>query len=570
MKIDTTEKILSAISAVALFLFFGVTMPCHIMFQETFQMFQFTGRYFLETVPVPGGMSDYIAGFLVQFFINPLAGAAITAVTITAVQYLIFKASRCGKGWLLPLTFLPSLILTDFHCDELSMLSADISIIATLGLVLILMSIRDRTVLLVTSTVMVPAMFFAFGTISLLFIIPVIIIDRRFAFWGMPLAAICPAAAWFLTALPLTGLVGGLHFYRTFDFPVMPWIAGGSAFFIIAAGLTASGRRGRSHMVAIAATTIVTLIAGWFLISTSFKKHNCLQRELTYKYVFLLLDGKWETILSEYEKDGKPSSLLPTVSHNMALAQEGRLPDEMFRYPQHGVQGLIPKYKLDYVMPLVLSRIHFQLGFVNQAQRYAFESMQSIPFFQKSARCCRIIAETNRINGNLSVSRKYLEALTHTLFYRKQALRDISEMENDDIIKKIRERRLDDENLIYDESSIPEFLSRLYEKSEENTTALQYLLCYIMLQGDISSFTEHFDRYFPKTLGVPRHFAEALLVGWTSKHEDCSGLPWNISGEICSQCLEFRKGIMSGKSKNELRKQYGDTYWYYLLFNNRK
>ncbi len=572
MKIGTTEKILAAISTVALFLFFGVTMPCHILFQETFMMFPFTSKFFLETVSVPGGMSDYISGFLVQFFINPWLGAAIISIVITAVQYLTLKSSRCRKGWFLSLTFLPSIILTAFHCDEMSMLSADISIIASLSIALALMSIKNRTILLASSSVMIPIMYFAFGTLSLLFILPVIFRVRRFALWGIPLAVLCPLTSWYLMHLPLEGLIGGLHFYRTFDFPILPWTAGASALIFASAGpkLSQKTLHRHSHPVGIIAVTLLTCAAGWILISNSFRKHNCAQRELSYKYAFLLLDNKWDTILSEYEEDGHPSTLFPIISHNMALANNGRLADEMFRYPQRGIQSLIPKYKLDYIMPLVLSGIHLKIGLINEAQRYAFESLQSIPFFQKSARCYRILATTNIINGEYSVAEKYLGVLSHTLFYRREALRDLADMNWNPAIKECKEQRLDKKNLIYSEDSIPLYLSGLWEKSEKNTLALHYLLCYIMLQGDINSFREHFDKYFPKLESIPEHYAEALLVWWTARHKDSAELPWDIPEDKCSKCLEFRKKVMSKKTKGELRKQYGDTYWYYLLFNNQK
>jgi len=535
-------------------------------------MFLFTGDYFLDTVSVPGGLSEYISTFLIQFFINPWAGAAIMACAIASVQYLIWKVSGFEKGWFLPLTFLPSLILTAFHCDEMAMLSADISVIAALCLTLVLGHIPEENKKLITSTVMVPVMFYAFGSTSLLFILPVILRKRRFALWGIPLAAICPIIAWYITHLPLKGLLGGLHLYRTFDFPFMPWAAVASAFIIVMTGLICSGRRlsKKVHPAAIFVMSILTCAAGWLLISSSFKKHNCTQRELTYKYAFLLLDGKWDTILADYEEDGSPSSLFPVVSHNMALAKKGRLADEMFKYPQNGTQSLIPKYKLDFFMPLVLSGIHLELGLVNEAQRYAFEALQSIPFFHKSARCYRILAMTNQVNQEESVAKKYLNVLTHTMFYRKQAFKELSDLNSSPVARDIGERRLTEEHLLFSENDIPEYLSAHCEKSPENPMVLQYLLCYIMLQGDINSFREHFETYYHLPGDVPEHYAEALLVGWTARNRDCSAIPWNISPSKCDTCLEFMKEVMSKKSKGELRKKYGDTYWYYLLFNNQK
>lgn len=63
----------------ALFVFLQEYSKYHFYFIEQIQLFQFTWEYISEKLIIPGGFALALSEFLVQFFILPYAGAAITA-----------------------------------------------------------------------------------------------------------------------------------------------------------------------------------------------------------------------------------------------------------------------------------------------------------------------------------------------------------------------------------------------------------------------------------------------------------------------------------------------------------
>jgi hypothetical protein len=65
----------------------------------------------------------------------------------------------------------------------------------------------------------------------------------------------------------------------------------------------------------------------------------------------------------------------------------------------------------------MMSEVAMRAGMVNVAQRAAFEAMEAIPNYNKSARAlCRLV-ETNMITGQTEVALKYIAILEQTTFY---------------------------------------------------------------------------------------------------------------------------------------------------------
>ena len=56
--------------------------------------------------------------------------------------------------------------------------------------------------------------------------------------------------------------------------------------------------------------------------------------------------------------------------------------------------------------------------------------------FQKSARCYKRLAETNIVNGDWSIARKYLKALQHARFYKKWASETLALLDSGDIFER--------------------------------------------------------------------------------------------------------------------------------------
>lgn len=74
-KSATTHFLLSALFGLSVFLFFGLVYPHHLHYHEQFQLFLSTPAYFLQLMAKPGGLAEYMASFLTQFFLFFLVGS---------------------------------------------------------------------------------------------------------------------------------------------------------------------------------------------------------------------------------------------------------------------------------------------------------------------------------------------------------------------------------------------------------------------------------------------------------------------------------------------------------------
>ena len=85
---------LSILFGVAVLLFWGSVYPAHISYQEQFQLFLFDADYWWERIVVPGGLADYIAEYLTQFYYHVWAGACILAFLYVLLQRLVWKLAK--------------------------------------------------------------------------------------------------------------------------------------------------------------------------------------------------------------------------------------------------------------------------------------------------------------------------------------------------------------------------------------------------------------------------------------------------------------------------------------------
>ena len=167
----------------------------------------------------------------------------------------------------------------------------------------------------------------------------------------------------------------------------------------------------------------------------------------------------------------------------------GMLLEQMANYNQNGIAGLLPDVKEDATSPLPTAEAFYQLGMINVAQRTVFEAQEAILDFQKSGRCYKRLAQTNIINGQYAVARKYLSALQKTLFYRDWANETLPLLGNEEAIDRHPEygrlrQSAYKEDFYFSDHVTSEMLKSLYYRHKDNHLAYQYLLAYYMLTGD--------------------------------------------------------------------------------------
>lgn len=438
---------------VAILLFFGVAYPHHLHFQEQYQLFLFDSTYVWDIVKHPGGIADLLGRFCTQFFLYAWVGAAIIALLLSLIQLLVWRLMRVDR--LFGLSFVPSFLLWLYLLDEHALLSGVWAVLVTL---LVGVIIR-KTISSVIRTILA------------------IIVAISILYWLV--GPVC-------FPLPIDSIWTDIHYYR---YPtVFPWLLWAASLSVWVLSLLPCVCRKwvnapSGYVWGLSTFLLVTIGMG----SIVWKNSN-LKAEKVMQYDFMATHQQWNRILETANAE-KPNNQIGVTVQNLALAMRGMLLDHMFEYNQNGIAGLLPDVQTDATSPMPTAEAFYQLGMINVAQRTVFEAQESILDFQKSGRCYKRLAQTNLINGNYKVARKYLMALQKTLFYRTWANETLPLLGNEKAIAKHPEygrlRQCAYKNDFYFGDHVtPEMLKDLYFSNRDNHMAYQYLVAYYLLTGD--------------------------------------------------------------------------------------
>ena len=218
-------------------------------------------------------------------------------------------------------------------------------------------------------------------------------------------------------------------------------------------------------------------------------------------YDLLVRANRWEQVIRKAEKQ-QPDLPQSVCATNLALGMTNQMGHRASEFFQNGPEGLFPPFRKDPFSTLTTAEVYFQLGLINTAQRYYFEAMEAAPNYKKSCRCIRRLAETNLINGQYGVARKYLHILEKTHVYKKWAQRTLSMIDDgkQSIIKhplygRLRRMRLN-EDFLYSDQEMDKICGRLLlqdheDKDEINVLAMQYMLLYPLLENNFDKFVQY-------------------------------------------------------------------------------
>jgi len=585
MKIFSTDKLLSLAFGLIVFLFFAFLYPFHLNYQEQYQMFLFTGDYFFQHLSKPGGFSDYCGSFFTQFFFYSWVGAIIIASLLTLLQRAVWFISKKtgGNRLFVPLTFIPSILYWGLLCDENYLLGGLIVMLVVAAFISALSMFKSIAARVSFVLISIPLIYWLAGGGFLLLPLFAIIREIRtrkmktdhlvlFISGCIVLSLALPVVSKaFFLQYPVMQVWLAANFYR---FPVIiPFSVGiiGLLIVFIPFGIQTLTNKVKIKKIGflLAAQLFLLLSAGGLYISRVTDR----EKEEVMAYDFNVRMRKWDQVIALADRKA-PSSPLSVTCLNLALAKEGLLADKMFYYYQNGIEGLIPEFVRDFTIPMIAGEVYYHLGFVNTAQRYAFEAMEALPDYQKSVRSVMRLAETNLINGNYVVAGKYLHMLQKTFYYRGWATKALVTMKDEKLIDQhpewgpLRKFRTK-EDFIFSEGEKDMMLGILFSQNKENRMAYEYLMAYCLLTKDL----QHFMQYIPmgRALNysvIPTSYQEALIYVWEKTNKDPSvTIPYQIT-PITMQRMKAFERISPNQNNQDpaLFDGFTNTYWYYLQF----
>ncbi|MDR0698320.1 MAG: DMT family transporter, partial [Tannerella sp.] len=565
----------------------------HFYYIEQLQLFLSTRQYASDTILQPGGLSRYLAGFIVQFFMFPTSGALITSLLLTSVGILTQCLSE--KIAHSRITFLVSLIPTGLlfilHTDMNYNIQGTIACLIMLTALNIYAGINTFIKRIVTGMIMVPVLFFVAGAVVSLFAIIV-------AFWEFIRKN--PGRYYSLILFVEVALIGvasiylNLHgelrmillpdayyefllknkiiYYTWYAFPlalITTRIFGKSKFRISARAATLSSGK------ETAITTLPALAFFIFLIWTSVNDKRLILKSVEQDYY--LRNCRWDKIIETFPSEGYNLQIMNVM--NLALSQKNLLGDRLFDYNKQGHQNILAEWDDTHVNAIALSDIYYYIGDVAVAQKLAFEGMV-ISLNNGNVRLLQRLIETNLISGEYPVAEKYIRLLEQTLFYKKKAQQYRTFLYNDEAVEndyalgnKRKAFVFVKDNMYAGSINMFETFDRLTEHQPGNTLPLQYMLAICLTNKDLKTFRALHEKYFRTDMrpSLSISHQEALIA----LEQGNPGF-WIKNGVSTQVEKRFRAFDMDMHNRNhpdfkeKMRLAHGNTYWYYLLFNDIK
>jgi hypothetical protein len=291
---------------------------------------------------------------------------------------------------------------------------------------------------------------------------------------------------------------------------------------------------------------------------------------------YYLHNDRWDKIIETFPQGQYNLQIMNVM--NLALAQTNRLGDRLFDYNPQGYQSVLAEWDDTQVNAIALSDVYYHIGDIAVAQKLAFEGMVS-SLNGGNVRLLQRLIETNIIFGEYPVAEKYIRLLEQTLLYKGIAQRYRTFLYNDTAVENDRtlgnkRKALIKNNTYAVSNSIIETFGRLAENDAENPLPIQYLLAICLTNKDLKTFRTLLDKHF-RTAALPAlsiSHQEAVIA----LEQDNPGF-WIKNGVSTGVEKKFR-AFDADMTKNHripgfesmMQSSYGNTYWYYLLFNNIK
>jgi hypothetical protein len=223
------------------------------------------------------------------------------------------------------------------------------------------------------------------------------------------------------------------------------------------------------------------------------------------------------------------------------------------------------------IMPT--SDLYFDLGFMGESQRWAFEAQTLLP---NSPRILKRLVMINLVNRKYNLAETFLTALNKNILCRdwvrkyEKYVSDTTLAAADLMIAE--KRRFTPKKEIVNLGNLDR-LKLLLETNKDNRMAYDYLITFCILDSQYDEFTDYLQDYTHYNLkSLPKSWEETLAFYiLKNRTRPRYVTPETISKNCMQQISDFNTTLKSfnnnlAEAKSTLYQNFGDTYWYYMLY----
>lgn len=556
-------------------------------YREQQQLFLYDTDYFSSYLGRIGGLGLYLSQYLVQFFTSPSAGIAVSVLILTASAALLYAAlSTLTSDRVLPLlglvpAFLQGIYLRDVDVNYCQLIAFLALCILIYGYSLI-GSRLNWIVRSILGTLVTGLFYMGFGS--------------------MALALACWMLVWDVSKRnprPLTGLFSFLTvlfigFYAVHSSMVTDYEETFSVRLYLAPDATMRYYHAFSFALLSAAPLVVRFMdrhwkarqglrsAVCVILSLGFllmvERMESAERDADVCHLNLLMtqarSSEWGKILQDDDLDRNQFFIM---IRNLALANEGRLLEDLFKYPQPAAsRGLIMDHQYVEELDEVFSMVYEYCSLPAASLYYGQDVYSAIPFGNPTL--LQRIIRMKLALGDYQVALKYLSFLERTHSYRTwaESMRalvgdDAACLENEYIGRLRRglgEEDGDGQFLLVNGAYYD--LVEVLSNNPSDRQARDYAVALLLLECDTRDLLDFVERFqgTPVLEDCPTLMQEAILTLSENDQELCRSR--GVTDAVMKRYQNFRNLALQARQGNTvvaaaINREYGSTYWYYLM-----
>ncbi len=329
----------------------------------------------------------------------------------------------------------------------------------------------------------------------------------------------------------------------------------------------------KSQLGLIVRVAVVTVTAALCLGLS----RNYIRNERLLHYYTRQRDWTHAIDLAHHMRSGHTFTRSAVFDINRALAQQGRLGEELCVYPQDETKTLFLSFDdmAGRLQHAKLIELYLDLGCPNAAQKNAYELLDNEG---PSPHILETLVRIHLVKGEYESARIVLGALRQYAGSRayvqdwEDAIADPAEAESHPLIQAWRRAQGSEDHAVAGISFEP-LLKRLLQETPSHRLAFEYLMAHYLLKHQRKDFVG----YLPLlgSLGysrLPRQYTEAVLVYCLETKTSPETYGWSIDADVNNHFRRIGGIVKNARGNNQaafdtLAPQYGDTYTFYSLFN---
>ena len=302
-----------------------------------------------------------------------------------------------------------------------------------------------------------------------------------------------------------------------------------------------------------------------FTLSLMYHDRNYIDEMRMVRYAS---NDNWKAVLHLAEENKKPTGTMVFLK-NIALMNEGGLLDRSFKLSNDAVNINNPDTLHVTLLDIASPLVYYNYGMMNEAIRLNFENAIQAgfsPFYLKMLARCALAT------GDKKLVERYSTILHHHLFYGNWQPAPVTEK-----IKELQKCYPDEITGVENsESYLVNGISLWYES--DSKVASEQALLYAMLRCDSRRFWASLRNYVKLHLDeeFPLHAQEAYIL-FMDKAPEEKRMMLPVEQSVYERYKQFwgtleslaKPGMTLDQVGEDMRKEYGDTYWWYNIFGRK-